>query len=1052
MIYLRWLISTLLGLSAIICAVFLGLVSSTTGSVWLVERLIDASEQKIVVRGVSGRLIDHIKIDSLGLVLPDSGDQLTIERADLAWDPLSLFTGKIRVRGLSIDAVQYHAGALLTQHPVDTKQRVLPEINLPWPVYVDQAHIRFVEIKAAENTTVIRQVQLSGEFKNAQLTLRKASLELAEIEIVLDAGLAFTAPFSFNAQIGVKQKLLGVSTKIRIQGTPEAYQISGEGKSHGTVYPLTNVEYAGRGSMSGIDISNLRASGLDGTVTAKGRIHWQQALSIMLEIRGSGLNIDKLNSNMPGEIDFEGALSWQPQSFDLRLDATGTLLDYPLALSLHSSGKEDVFSVKQARFQSGPNHLQLSGEGGVKGLEQLKWQLYAPQLSALHQAFSGSVRGEGELHGEWEGLQGQASISGDELAFGEYKIETLKIDLEPLESGYDQFLLKLEAIDVRHQALHIEAIEIVSLGPMGSQSVDIELRADAENTLALHIQAQGKGEKWQLELSNSSLVLAQWPALNQPKVATIRLNTAGENIKAMLSPYCLSGPDEQICLEGELDALSLTSALTIKNLPVQRFRRWLQESEYTSARMSAEASLTLQNEQWKLLSRVGMDSENQLEIELGLQQSGPQLSGHVQARMAELQWLALLNDTMSHSSGRFEVDLDINGTLVRPKVAGQLRLSDAAVNLPGTGTSLKQITLIADVGADQRAQIRGDISSGEGTVSVSGDAKWWPQAQWNLDLALHGENFSLLNLPELSAIAAPDLSLNIAPKGLTMTGSLKLSQLSLALQGLSDQAVTVSKDARIVGAASDAERGAGGRTETTATTFPLSAKIDVLLGNDVRLEGSGLDVALGGHVIISARPEKPLQAHGKIDVLKGSYTAYGQNLSLQQSHLIFNGPPGEPGLDLKAERKIRAVTVGALVQGTLQNPRSSLYSDPEMPDSDRLAYLLTGSALSSAKGEDGALMLSALTELGVKGSAGLVEKIRSSTGLSTFELDTADGSSETALKLGRYLTPQLYVQYAKKIFSDSASIEARYEISDRLYIETQSGEDSSIDLKLQFER
>lgn len=317
-----------------------------------------------------------------------------------------------------------------------------------------------------------------------------------------------------------------------------------------------------------------------------------------------------------------------------------------------------------------------------------------------------------------------------------------------------------------------------------------------------------------------------------------------------------------------------------------------------------------------------------------------------------------------------------------------------------------------------------------------------------MDLALRGENFKLLKLPELSAVAAPDLVLNISSKSLLIAGDLEFSQLLVALQGLSDQAVVVSEDARIIGAGS----GAAGSDNTTASAWPVTAKINVLLGNDNRLTGLGLNVALGGEVTISTRPGKPLRANGKIDVLKGSYTAYGQNLSLQQSHLVFNGPPGEPGLDLKAERKTKAVTVGVLIQGTLQQPQSSLYSDPDMPDSDALAYLLTGRALSAANGEDGTLMLSALTELGVKGSAGLVEKIQNSTGLSTFELDTGDGTSETALKLGRYLTPQLYVQYAKKIFSDSSSIEARYEISDKFYIETQSGEDSSIDLKYQFER
>lgn len=1046
MIWLRWLVSTLLGLCALISVVFLSMISSTAGSVWLIDRLINASELNATVQGVSGRLIDHIQIDSLHLTLQDSGDKIILERADLVWDPLALFAGQIRVRGLSIEAAQYHADAMTVQKPAGTM--LLPEINLPWPVYVDQLDIHSLQMRSAENTRVISQFQLSGDFKGARLNLYNISLELADAELVLEAGLVFTRPFEFDMQLGVKQGALGLFTNVSVLGTPETYQFSGEGKSNGMVYPLADVRYRGRGSISDFEISELSATGLDGTLTAKGGLHWQDVLKASLEIRGSGLNIGKLNSQMPGEVNFNGKIFWQKQAFDLQLNANGSLLDYPLELSLHSNGNEELFLLKEARMQSGPNHLQLSGEGGSEGLKQLKWQLQAPKLSAFHKALSGSVNASGQLHGKWAELQGGMSLRGDELKFKENRIETLDIDIEPLLNGRDQFQLTLKANEVWHRALAIGTINLISMGTKSSQSMDIALHADAENTFLLHAEAQDQGEHWQLKLSDSQLNLAQWPALNQPEVATIMLKTAAQDLMASLSPYCLIGPDEQICLEGKIEPTSLTSAMTLKNIPVRRFKHWLRESEHTDAMISGEVSLTQRNQHWQLISRIGMDSQNQLEIELGLQQPQQQLSGNIQARMDTLQWLALLNETLSHSSGHFEASLDVNGTLAKPGMTGQLRLSDAAVNIPETGTSLEQIGLIADIRADQRAQIRGEISSGEGEILVSGDAKWWPLSEWELDLALRGENFKLLKLPELSAVAAPDLVLNISSKSLLIAGDLEFSQLLVALQGLSDQAVVVSEDARIIGAGS----GAAGSDNTTASAWPVTAKINVLLGNDNRLTGLGLNVALGGEVTISTRPGKPLRANGKIDVLKGSYTAYGQNLSLQQSHLVFNGPPGEPGLDLKAERKTKAVTVGVLIQGTLQQPQSSLYSDPDMPDSDALAYLLTGRALSAANGEDGTLMLSALTELGVKGSAGLVEKIQNSTGLSTFELDTGDRTSETALKLGRYLTPQLYVQYAKKIFSDSSSIEARYEISDKFYIETQSGEDSSIDLKYQFER
>ena len=53
MILLRWFIRMALGLSIVISLILLGLISSTTGSVWLIDRLIDAGKQEIVVQNVA---------------------------------------------------------------------------------------------------------------------------------------------------------------------------------------------------------------------------------------------------------------------------------------------------------------------------------------------------------------------------------------------------------------------------------------------------------------------------------------------------------------------------------------------------------------------------------------------------------------------------------------------------------------------------------------------------------------------------------------------------------------------------------------------------------------------------------------------------------------------------------------------------------------------------------------------------------------------------------------------------------------------------------------
>ena len=77
-----------------------------------------------------------------------------------------------------------------------------------------------------------------------------------------------------------------------------------------------------------------------------------------------------------------------------------------------------------------------------------------------------------------------------------------------------------------------------------------------------------------------------------------------------------------------------------------------------------------------------------------------------------------------------------------------------------------------------------------------------------------------------------------------------------------------------------------------------------------------------------------------------------------------------------------------------------------------LAWLLTGRGLSSASSSDAATLTGAAVALGLESSGLVTRKIGTAVGLD--ELTVAAGGSleESALVLGKFLTPQLYIRYA----------------------------------------
>ncbi len=1042
MTFLRWLLSTLtVGIVLLLLTAF-GLASGTAGSRWLLERAVDSTDIPISFKGLAGNLLTGLAVDSVSIQSRDRKKKLELQTVRLQWNPGALLRKQVHIRTLSVQHLHYRSSE---SRPFSIANFQLPEWSSPWPIRLDLVQIERSQFDTPASSTGVDQLMLSAEFAGETLQVHEAAATLNELNLGLKGQLLFSAPFMLDAQLKIAHTSKYISSELSAQGPLNNYSFSGGGDWRDPDYQAVGFQFEGRGTLSGLELSSLELLTPGGSIDGGGHIDWAQGLKLTLALQSSEFELGKVNENMPGVLDASADVNWQAQQFDITMQANGTLLGYPLQLMFDSTGNSEAFVVDDFELRSGPNLLQVNAAGGGSGLQALSWQLEAPDLSTLHAGLSGSARGEGALNGEWQQLQGRISMQSRKLAFDGNRIDALSVRLDP-RIGNDQpgaYQLHVEAERLQRDSLSLDRIELLSHGSLYSQSGNLSIEFSPENQFRSRLSLSKPGRQWLLGIHDSNLRLAQWPVLVQQQTATLSLERSRDVTRAELSAYCLHAEQESICLEASWLPQAAKADLMLKALPLQRFKPWLPASEYSRSVLSGEVMLMLAAQQWNLDAGFGLDTNKQVQLELAMDAS-QQLSGQIVADFDQLQWLAMFHDGLNQVQGRIEAALDVSGTLIQPGIEGRIRLVDASLNLPATGTRLQNVQFTAEILDAQKMRISGEAESGQGQVSITGDARWWPLTERQLQMTLQAQDFQLLNLPELSVVTAADLQLMADKQGLTVNGDLLLDQLLLRLEGLSEQAVKVSEDARIIGQSDEKAED--------MPALPLSANIKVQLGDDVQLQGMGLDVKLGGDLQISSRAGNPMRANGKIAVVSGRYTAYGQNLSLQQSYLLFNGPINQPGLDLKAQRKLRDVTVGVMVRGTLQSPQSELYSTPDMPDSDVLSYLLTGRALNSADGDDGVIMLGALTQLGIKGSAGLVEKVRNSTGLSSFEIDTNDDTGETALKLGRYLTPQLYIQYVKSIFSDSSSVQARYDINDRLYIETQSGDDRSIDLKYQFER
>src|SRR5690606_2924863 len=126
-------------------------------------------------------------------------------------------------------------------------------------------------------------------------------------------------------------------------------------------------------------------------------------------------------------------------------------------------------------------------------------------------------------------------------------------------------------------------------------------------------------------------------------------------------------------------------------------------------------------------------------------------------------------------------------------------------------------------------------------------------------------------------------------------------------------------------------------------------------------------------------PANPL-AYGTVRVAEGTYSAYGQQLQITRGRVVFDGPIDNPVLDIVAMRTGLPVEAGVAVTGTVLSPRVRLVSNPEVPDAEKLSWLVLGVGFDDARSgaQMAALRAAAASLMGSSGegaSGGLAQSL-----------------------------------------------------------------------------
>lgn len=417
----------------------------------------------------------------------------------------------------------------------------------------------------------------------------------------------------------------------------------------------------------------------------------------------------------------------------------------------------------------------------------------------------------------------------------------------------------------------------------------------------------------------------------------------------------------------------------------------------------------------------------------GLSQSSP-LSLNAKADLPSLAALTMLAGQPGLDlEGKLALSLSGGGTLGAPQLTGTVNGDGLALRLPAEGFTLKNGQLRARLEGDRLLLQSLRFDGEEGKADADG---WISFADTRLSAhaTIRAERLRVLSRPDRLLVLGGDASVDLDSKRLTLRGKLVAERATFELAAL-DSPVQ-SDDVVVLGAPKKQERGPG------ALPFSLDLALD--LGQRFQLKGLGLDARLGGTLQLHADAQRPPRAKGTVGVLEGSYNAYGQKLKIEQSTLTFNGPLDNPSLRiLGLSKKVPEdadVQVGVELRGTAQAPVARLVSTPNMPDSEKLSWLVLGHGTGQESGQEYEM-------LGVAAGALFGQhKVVNALGLDEIGMSRAKGLETAVVTVGKRLSERAYLTLEQGAGAATSLAKLRYTLNPRVSVQVQAGVNSALDV------
>lgn len=859
--------------------------------------------------------------------------------------------------------------------------------------------------------------------------------------------------------------------------------------------PAATAAVTGSITQDALQIASYQLDLLAGRVSGTGSLGLATPQRWTLSATGEDVNPAGLDALFPGRIDFSATATGTGlgKGADFRLAVArlrGTLRGQPLTGA--GSVARNASGWQLGETALGLGNARLSIAGTVNDAVNLRWSLNAASLASLWPEASGRVQFSGSAVGPLRLPHVVADIEAAGLKLGDWSVGSLSADIDVDPAGTTPSAVRIDAGALQRGPLQADSLRITGSGNPGAHTLRAQLTSRATRgrsaTAELEVSGSYANEAWTGQIASGRLLDADG---TQPLRLAKPAQALFSRERVDVGELCLYLLDSSVCGHGQWQRRGpWRLAATGDDIPLDILGEILADQPQYLGKMdldvTAEGSPTmpwrgdasivltggaivyrLASEDAKSTETVQLGSgradiradATSLSVAVGLSGAAESfiaanatltrvpgvdlarspLTGRIRGRMGDANLLQVLVAEIDHAAGALVADVTLSGRVDAPQLDGRIELNRGELDLYRLNLALRQMEVQLNLAAN-RLLFAGNGRAGDGTWNLGGTLDWQDGRPVGT-LQLKGDHLLVADLPEYRVVASPDLTFKIDPRSIRAEGEVLIPSARIQPRDLSG-AVQISADSRLL--ADEPVAGAG--------RYEVSSGIRVRLGDDVQLDTFGLQGKLGGSVNTLTRTGLIAIGRGELTVANGKYEAYGQKLDISRGRLLFDGTPlDDPGLDIQAERTIETTKVGLNVRGTLRDPRFGFYSEPSMSQTQILSYLLVGKPLDDLQSRDTAAVGSARDSLALQGGGILAAQLGRRLGLEEVGVQT-QGANQTALVLGKFLSPRLFVSYGISLTESINTLKLRYTITDRWVLKTEAGEHQSADVEFIIER